>query len=519
MGDLRIAEAVSRICRDNSTGIIKVRVGDRESKLLMDRGDLVGADLRFGYQSLAQSLLMAGRIGLKDLDAMWARGEANHLDRETLERLSLDIRRSWEIQLFAILRSVCSSGDAVEFVAGPVQPRFERVPSERLISALRGPISSPDLLLQPPTPAGNVAEARLSGPAAQAQGPTGQQLSAASPELAAAVTHNDNAAENSETHPAAVRPPELEDDPEFNEAALADTSDPAKQARRRRQRLLKRAMENMGAPGTARPVGGEVVRPASSTPASEPASSVESPPQSADEIQLASAIEKRFQEVLAKEDYFTLLGVPRTASGEDVKNAFLQLAKTFHPDRLPSSLNHLSAKITAIFEALREAYETLQVDSKRKSYLASLEEMKADPGEGAVGKAQEQALEALRSGDLLMRKKDFEAAEQQYQCANRLDPKPIYRVAEAWAIYLDPARKSEAGRAKQMMQDALRADPECDRAHYQLGVIARVDGLSDRAEKHFREALRINPKHVEAGQELRILEMRKKGSVKRGFFR
>src|SRR5262249_57489458 len=143
MDDLRIAEAVTRICRDHSTGIIKVKAGDGECKVLMDRGDLVGGDLRFGYQSLAQSLLMAVRIGLKDLDAIWARGEANHLDRETLERLGLDIRRSWEIQLFAILRAVCRCGDAVEFVRGAVQPRFERVPSHRLISPLRGPTSSP----------------------------------------------------------------------------------------------------------------------------------------------------------------------------------------------------------------------------------------------------------------------------------------------------------------------------------------------------------------------------------------
>jgi len=516
MDDLRIAEAVTRICRDHSTGIIKVKAADRESKLLMDRGDLVGADLRFGYQSLAQSLLMAGRIGLKDLDAIWARGEANHLDRETLERLGLDIRRSWEIQLFAILRAVCRSGNEVEFVAGPVQPRFDRVPSERLISALRGPTSSPDLLLQPPTAGANVAPAPLPGPPMAA---AGQRLPPASPELAAALAHNDNGAENSETQGAAVRPPELEDDPEFDEAALADTSDPADQARRRRQRLLKRAMENMGAPGTSRPLGSEVVTPAPSSTPSEPVSRAATAAQSADEIQLASAIEKRFQEVLAKKDYFTLLGVPLTASGEDVKNAFLQLAKTFHPDRLPASLNHLSNKITAIFEALREAYETLQVDAKRKNYLASLEEAKANSDGGAAEQAQQQAVEALRSGDVLIRKKEFEAAEQQYQRANQLDPKPIYRVAEAWAIYLDPARKSEAGRAKQMMVDALRFDPECDRAHYQLGVIARVDGAGERAEKHFREALRINPKHVEAGQELRILEMRKKGSGKRGLFR
>ena len=32
----------------------------------------------------------------------------------------------------------------------------------------------------------------------------------------------------------------------------------------------------------------------------------------------------------------------------------------------------------------------------------------------------------------------------------------------------------------------------------------------DRAERHFREAVRANPKHLEANQELRLIEMRKK---------
>jgi Tfp pilus assembly protein PilF len=87
---------------------------------------------------------------------------------------------------------------------------------------------------------------------------------------------------------------------------------------------------------------------------------------------------------------------------------------------------------------------------------------------------------------------------------------------------MDPARKAEIPKAKQMMADAIKADPNCDRAHYQLGVIARVEGDMERAERYFREAARVNPKHLEANQELRLIEMRKKNtppSTKKGFFR
>jgi tetratricopeptide (TPR) repeat protein len=66
-----------------------------------------------------------------------------------------------------------------------------------------------------------------------------------------------------------------------------------------------------------------------------------------------------------------------------------------------------------------------------------------------------------------------------------------------------------------MMVDALKEDPSCDRAHYQLGVIARVEGDVERAERHFREALKANPRHLESSQELRLIEMRKRGGPAR----
>jgi Tfp pilus assembly protein PilF len=61
-----------------------------------------------------------------------------------------------------------------------------------------------------------------------------------------------------------------------------------------------------------------------------------------------------------------------------------------------------------------------------------------------------------------------------------------------------------------MMQQAIELDPGCDRGHYQLGVIARVEGDMERADRHFREAVRANPRHLEANQELRLIEMRRR---------
>jgi len=115
---------------------------------------------------------------------------------------------------------------------------------------------------------------------------------------------------------------------------------------------------------------------------------------------------------------------------------------------------------------------------------------------------------------MAMRRREYAQAEAFFRQAYEADPRPSTLAAAAWAIYMDPARRSEAAQARAMMVDALKADPDCDRAHYQLGVIARVEGDVERAERHFRETVRSNPRHLEAAQELRLLEMRRRPKKK-----
>ncbi|ATB27750.1 hypothetical protein MEBOL_001195 [Melittangium boletus DSM 14713] len=279
------------------------------------------------------------------------------------------------------------------------------------------------------------------------------------------------------------------------------------------RQLLQRALE-LG----ARPVQPPVAPPAPAPSAGGPA------PLGVDEQQLAQLIEKRYSDVQAKRDHFTMLGlaIGPDLKREQVKTAFLGLAKRFHPDRLPQSLSPLAPKMTAIFEAIREAYEVLYDDAKRAAYLQELrakgasQQARPRPGGGLDPE------ELFKMGEVFFRKRDFAAAAEHFERAFQTEPKALYLAARGWAIFMDPQRKAEAGKAKQMMADALKRDPQCERAHYQLGVIARVEGDMERAERHFRETVRVNPKHLEASQELRIIEMRRKNpppGKKGGLFR
>ena len=65
-----------------------------------------------------------------------------------------------------------------------------------------------------------------------------------------------------------------------------------------------------------------------------------------------------------KRDYYEVLSVARTASGEEIKRAYRKLAMKYHPDR-----NHQNkAEAEALFKECAEAYEVLGDDEKRRRY-------------------------------------------------------------------------------------------------------------------------------------------------------
>jgi curved DNA-binding protein len=64
-------------------------------------------------------------------------------------------------------------------------------------------------------------------------------------------------------------------------------------------------------------------------------------------------------------DYYEVLGVPRTASAEDIKRAYRRLARQHHPDLKPASERAGAAER---FKEINEAYEVLGDTDKRARY-------------------------------------------------------------------------------------------------------------------------------------------------------
>lgn len=65
-----------------------------------------------------------------------------------------------------------------------------------------------------------------------------------------------------------------------------------------------------------------------------------------------------------KKDYYELLGVPRTASDDEIKKAYRKMARKYHPDVNRDDIKTAEAK----FKEINEAYEVLSNQENRAKY-------------------------------------------------------------------------------------------------------------------------------------------------------
>src|SRR5436305_14716702 len=66
---------------------------------------------------------------------------------------------------------------------------------------------------------------------------------------------------------------------------------------------------------------------------------------------------------MAQQDYYAVLGVPASASQDEIKKQYRRLAAKHHPDKNPND-----PKAADKFKSISEAYQTLGDAEKRKQY-------------------------------------------------------------------------------------------------------------------------------------------------------
>lgn len=206
------------------------------------------------------------------------------------------------------------------------------------------------------------------------------------------------------------------------------------------------------------------------------------------------------QKLLAA-DYFAALGVPRTASPEDVKKAFLERVRTWHPDRVPPGLEELRPLFQKVFGRLELARATASDPTRRARYVEELS------SSGDV-LAAEATLE-FRKAEVLLKKNDAAGAEKHLKRAVQLAPAHV--ESQVLLVWLQAKPDSPVARLRELATDLSRLigrESTSDRAYYYRGQLRKRLDLAKEAHADFVKAAALNPKDVDAAREIRIYNMR-----------
>jgi tetratricopeptide (TPR) repeat protein len=241
--------------------------------------------------------------------------------------------------------------------------------------------------------------------------------------------------------------------------------------------------------------------PAATTPAPRPATTPAPKPAAAlDAPQLHAVLER-----LSGADHFEALGVKRDAPAAQIKVAYFQLAKLYHPDAIPPSAPAEVRKLAAdVFGRVSEAWGVLGDEAQRAQYLQEL----LGGGAPSVDVMNIlQAENAFQAGALLVKGRRYDEAIARFEDAMKLNPEEAeFAMWKAWCEYLlADDRKRQLGTSAATIEAGLKKNPRCAQGHLFLGQMAKLAGDLGNAEKHLRRGLAVAPDHAELLRELKYL--------------
>jgi tetratricopeptide (TPR) repeat protein len=210
-------------------------------------------------------------------------------------------------------------------------------------------------------------------------------------------------------------------------------------------------------------------------------------------------------------NYYEILAVSENATREEVQNAYLQLARCYHPDRFSRESGSTRACATDLFTLLGSARDTLSDASARQEYTRKLRGASQDDERDKVQRILG-AERHCQNGEGLLRKHNVAGALAEFAQAIELNPtEGEFHALFGWAYFLAHREEGEQASlsALESFQRAVELAPESPKGYYYLAQLHKACGRPDMARKLFAKVLQLDPNHVEAQREKRLLIMRK----------
>jgi curved DNA-binding protein CbpA len=203
---------------------------------------------------------------------------------------------------------------------------------------------------------------------------------------------------------------------------------------------------------------------------------------------------------LDRTDYYSLLGVEKSATIDRIKKAYYKAAKEFHPDRhlqLPSS--DLKTKLDTLFSHFNEIYKTLSDPRERQKYDASLS---VNPARLHSSKIELARMKFLK-GEEAFRKGEYAEAKEFFGQAMYLDGTVAAYYFGMGLVYEQENNFGEAGK---VIGQAVRLDPYNPDYLVKLGYVYLRLGFSLRAQSTFEKVLKLDPSNRRAADGLKKIK-------------
>ena len=178
-------------------------------------------------------------------------------------------------------------------------------------------------------------------------------------------------------------------------------------------------------------------------------------------------------ETLRDLDLYELLGVERDAAVGDIKRAYLQSAKTYHPDALARmGLDDETREVAnQVFAEISKAHSVLSGTAQRRDYDARLETDSTDVDANMLAQAETLYLKA----EVLIKAGNFKGALEFAAPAVDLWPEECaYQSALGWVLF--KKAPSEPEFAREHLEKAARLDPDDGVNLFRLSVVLKELG-------------------------------------------
>jgi curved DNA-binding protein CbpA len=266
-----------------------------------------------------------------------------------------------------------------------------------------------------------------------------------------------------------------------------------------------------------------------STPRPPEAKKVEEVKTVEPEIDEKRELEELFERVGRATNHYQILGVPRSADQDTLKQTYHRLARRFHPDRFHQDPS-LHSRVEDAFAKIAHAYETLRDKSGRAAYDLKLEREKdtrpaTEPGREQP--AQQPAKPATMTPPVAQSSSTpaagVQRAEDSFQ--RGMDALKIGKAAQAIAFFAEAARlepkvsryRAQYGqvlavheqmrhRAEAELQAAILLEPANTSYRIMLAKLYRNLGFIKRAQGELERARSIDPRNAEAKEMLAELQ-------------